>query len=170
VSFRSYLPNTNSLGRVSLGEIDTLVSERLGSTQGSVNRSRRASIAKSQCIWRATSGGGARPQSAGFTKAGTIPLWCTPSNGSNACALRTLTWRLCFPNSKEVSRVRKSRELWEPFRDRSVRIRLRCEPTSDLNQEQWTLGQRNNSSRMAANGSSVQRARTWEFGALARKF
>jgi len=34
VSFRSYLPNTNSHRRVSLGEIDTVVSERLGSTRG----------------------------------------------------------------------------------------------------------------------------------------
>jgi len=34
VSLRSYLPNTNSHRRVSLGEIDTVVSERLGSTRG----------------------------------------------------------------------------------------------------------------------------------------
>lgn len=34
MSFRSYLPNTNSHRRVSLGEIDTVVSERLGSTRG----------------------------------------------------------------------------------------------------------------------------------------
>jgi chromosomal replication initiator protein len=34
VSFRSYLPKTNSYRRVSLGEIDTVVSKRLGSTRG----------------------------------------------------------------------------------------------------------------------------------------
>src|SRR5438874_10861600 len=59
-----------------------------------------------------------------------------------------------------------SREL---FPNRSVQSGSVGSLPANRTRNTWRLGQRNSSSRMVANVSSIQTATVWQFGALVRK-